>query len=152
MIERTNRNAGERLEREGRRLVAIGALVGGPLAALATLSVAWFITYIGDDSGECEVACQTGNPLWYIAGAVIALEVLTLARMVGGGSIALLLGGLGGLGVALLGLAYLSRGGHGALPALYLVAIIGSGLALALGAAARLTARSTLLGGEPRQR
>lgn len=142
MADRTDRDAAERLDREGRRLVTIGALVGGPLAALSTLLVAWFITYFGDDSGACELACQTGNPFWWIAAVLIALEVLALARMVRGGAIALVLGGLAGLGVALLGLAYLSRGSHGVIAALYLVAVIGSCLALALGAAARLWARS----------
>lgn len=148
----TWRDAG-RLDRTGRVLVVAGGLITLPLFALSTLALAWFITYFGDDSGECELACQAGNPLWYIAMAVIAVVALAIARMVRGGTIALVLGGLLGLTVALCALVTLplvARGGwSGLLGVTYVVAMVGGGLALAIGATARLRARRAFSGAEP---
>ena len=50
MVDPTNTAAHGRLDRAGRTLVILGALVLGPLAVLFALGAAWFISYFGDDN------------------------------------------------------------------------------------------------------
>jgi hypothetical protein len=139
----------DRLDRTGRRLVLLGGFVVGSLTVLAIVAAASFFAYFGDDSGDCDAACQTGNPPWYVAVVLIVIVMLGFARLVRGGSNALVLGGLWGTVVALSGLVLLWIGGHGPVDATLVVAAVGGGLALAIGAAARLRARHAFAGIEP---
>ena len=140
MVE-SNEVRDSRLDRAGRALLIVGALVLGPLAVLLVLFVAWFISYFGDGSAERGLAAMTDVwPVWLVALAVIAVVVAALVWMIRGGRVALTLAAVSGLAFGAAGLWMLGTGhDDGIRWTLIRVGVLG-GLALTSGAAVRLTA------------
>jgi hypothetical protein len=137
-----NAAARGRLDRAGRILATVGALVVGALAVLFTLGAAWFISYFGDDSAARGLAAMVDVwPIWLLAVAVIAFVAVVLAWVIRGGAVALVLGAIVGLIITMAGLTMLATGRDDDLRWLVILAGTGGGVALASGVAARLAAR-----------
>jgi hypothetical protein len=134
--------ADESLDRTGRVLVAIGAVILEAIAVAVAIGAVWFITHFSDSSEGCGLDCVIELwPLSVVAIAVVVVVMLAFAWVIRGGGVALAFGLVTGLLVALGGLAMLARGQHEDFRFVVLVAGISGGAALALGAATRLTAR-----------
>ena len=137
-----NTSARGRLDRAGRILVILGAFVLGALAVLFALGAAWFISYFGDDSAARGLAAMVDVwPVWLLAVGVVAFVAVFLAWVIRGGGVALVLGAIVGLIIALAGLTMLATGRDDDLRWMVILAGTGGGVALASGATARLAAR-----------
>jgi hypothetical protein len=134
----------------GRILVRLGGLVIVVLVALPAIGVMAFSLIFA--SGEEGYACSTFDcraGLWVLAllalGVVVAV-IVTIWRMLRGGTVALALGGIGGVivgawGVLRLASVYQQGETPGAVFAGFLMVVGLAGGALALGSALRLIAR-----------
>ncbi len=138
--------ASARLDRAGRNLVRVGGLVTVVLVALPALGGLALFTLIfaGGEGSVCDsLGCHPF--LWLFAlpalGVVVAV-IVTIWRMVRGGTVALTLGGIAAFiaGSATLVLLYL-RGDGGRVLAVQVAVVAASAFALALGSALRLIAR-----------
>jgi uncharacterized sodium:solute symporter family permease YidK len=139
-----------RLDRTGRILVRLGGLVAVVLVALPAIGGLALFTLIFA-SGEGSLCATLGcHPLlWVLAllalGVVVAV-IATIRRMLRGGTVALVLGSIGGFivgvrGVLTLASEYQQGEEPGTLFAGFLMVVGLAGGALALGSALRLIAR-----------
>ncbi len=122
------------------------AILDAVTTALALL-LAWYISYFADGSVERGLAAVLD--LWFIwvaAVVLIGIVVAALARVMRGGSIALLLGGIGGFLVTLAGLQLVVGASPQVFWLLALAAAVIGGLALSGGASVRLLARAFAAG------
>lgn len=127
-------------------MVVRGGLVTGLLVALPTSGV---VTFLAITRG-CGFAdgCDRGSglvPLVVVGVALVVALLVSIVAAVRGSGDGLVLGGIGGLVVAALGLvglvAALEQARPEALTVAYLLVLAAGGLALALGATLRLVAR-----------
>ena len=141
-MQRATGSPARNLDGTGRALVVTGVLLIESLTILFAVAAGWFISYFSDDSPERGLAALLDVwPVWVVAVVFIVVVTVALARVARGGSVALGLGGLAGLVIAGATFWILWTGSHEAFRAMLLGAGLVGGLALAAGAAARLSAR-----------
>ncbi len=130
------------LDRAGRAMVVIGAFILDAAITALALVLAWYISYFADGSVDRGLAAMLDVWFVWVAAVVLIVSVVAaLARVMRGGSIALLLGGIGGFGVMLAGLRVVAgTSPHEFWLLVFAAAAIG-GLALSGGASVRLLAR-----------
>ena len=142
MVPEIDTATASQLDRVGRALVILGSVIVEAVTTVLALLLAWYISYFSDGSVDRGLAAVLDAWfVWVAAAVIIGMVVAALAWVMRGGTIALLLGGIGGFLVVVAGLRVVVGTSPDTHWLLGFVAAALGGLLLSGGASVRLLAR-----------